>query len=124
MKKMTSNNIVPVCFQNKRALEYVENETYHKYQVLYLILRHLFEECSSLQQLDQIPLQYLKKFRGLEKISFPITFSGLKKLIKLNRHLPIMINVFCHHETSITNLGIISNQKKKNRQEKNVSCIY
>ena len=117
---MASDNLVPACFQNKQALEYAENQPYHEYQILYLILRHLFEECSSMQKFDEIPRQYVKKFRHLKKISFPVTFSGLKKLVKFNKHLPLVINVFCHHETSITNLGIISNQKKEPIEKKRV----
>ena len=99
---------VPVCFKNHRALEYVEDEEYHDYYVLDIIIRHLFEECS---RFEQIPSSYIEKF-NLQNVSFPLSFDGLKTLVEANPQLPITINVLCHDETVISNLGIISNEKK------------
>ena len=112
------NRVIPDCFRNQRALEYVEEENYHDRHILYLILRHLFGEYFSAQNFDQIPSRYVDKFRGLEKVSFPVTFGGLKKLVKVNRHLPVTIHVLSHRQTSITDLGVISNQKKEQQAPK------
>ena len=104
---------LPPHYTNKLALEFRENMVYNKYEVLYIIIRHLFKELSFAKN-NQIPKSYVKKF-NLKKLSFPLTFVSLQKLIKQNNHIPININVLCDAEGEISNLGIISNNKHKKK---------
>ena len=103
---------IPHYYKNKSVLEFDKNETYTKYGVLYIIIRHLYKEVENTKD-HQIPLSYLKKFK-LKKISFPLTFANLQKFIRQNKHIPIKINVLCDFNGAITNLGIISNSKNTN----------
>lgn len=105
---------IPPYFKNKSALEYEANMKYNKYSVLYIIIRHLFKELSFAKN-NQIPESYVEKF-NLKKITFPLNYNSLQKLVKQNKHLPISINVICDAEGTISNLGTISNEKcqKKN----------
>ena len=110
---------IPHYYKNKSYLEYENNKKYNKYRVLYIIIRHLHKEVAYAKD-NQIPLSYVKKF-NLKKISFPLTFANLQKLIRQNKHIPIKINVFCDYNGAISNLGIISN--KKNSRE-NIYIYY
>ena len=53
---------------------------YHKYTVLYIIIRHLFSELAFAKN-NQIPESYVEKF-DLRKLTFPLTFNSLQKLLK------------------------------------------
>ena len=108
-----ANFEIPPYFKLKSSLEYENNINYNTYQVLYIIIRHLFTELAFAKN-DQIPESYVKKF-NIKNLQFPLTFNGLQKLIKQNKHLPLSINVICDAEGTISNLGIISNEKNKNR---------
>ena len=101
---------IPPYFKNKSALEFENNAKYDKYDVLYIIIRHLFSEMSFAKN-NQIPDTYVKKF-NLKQLSFPLTFNGLQKLIKKNKHMPITVNVLCDAEGTISNFGTISNKKR------------
>ena len=101
---------IPSYFKLKSALEFDKNLKYNKYHVLYIIIRHLFSELAFAKN-NQIPDSYIKKFK-IKGLTFPLTFNGLQKLIKKNKHLPISVNVICDAEGTISNLGIISNNKK------------
>ena len=105
---------IPPYFKIKSALEYQNNVKYNKYQVLYIIIRHLFPELAYAKN-NQIDKSYIQKF-NIKKLEFPLTFIGLQKLIKKNKHLPINVNVIYDAEGTISNLGLISNKKnnKKN----------
>ena len=104
---------IPQYYKNKSALEFKKCSKYNKYEVLYIIIRHLFKEIS-LAKNEQIPSSYIQKFK-IKKLSFPLTYENLQKLIRQNKHLPISINVLCDVEGEISNLGIISNEKCKNK---------
>ena len=103
---------IPHYYKNKSALEFEKNEEYNKHKVLYIIIRHVYKEIAYAKG-HQIPISYVKKF-NLKKISFPLNYANLQKLIKQNKHIPIRINVLCDINGAISNLGIISNNKKKN----------
>lgn len=105
---------IPPCYKNKSALEFSKDMTYDKYEILYILIRHLFNNLS-LAKNNEIPLSYVKKF-NLKKITFPLTFVTLQKLIKQNKHLPINVNVLCDAEGVISNLGLISNNKCKKKK--------
>ena len=109
-----SNFEIPPYFKNKSALEFEKNMEYNKYQILYIIIRHLFLEVAYAKN-NQIDKSYVKKF-NLKNLTFPLTFNGLQKLIKNNKHLPISVNVICDAEGTISNLGIISNEKNKKKK--------
>lgn len=71
---------IPPYFKIKSALEYQNNVKYNKYQVLYIIIRHLFPELAYAKN-NQIDKSYIQKF-NIKKLEFPLTFIGLQKLIK------------------------------------------
>ena len=100
---------IPPYFKIKSALEFDNDIKYNKYQVLYIIIRHLFPEVAYAKN-SQINKTYVQKF-NLKKLEFPLTFNGLQKLIKKNKHLPINVNVLYDAEGTISNLGLISNKK-------------
>ena len=102
---------IPSYFKKKSALEFENNIKYNKFQVLYIIIRHLFPEIAFAKN-NQINNSYIQKF-NLKKLIFPLTFNGLQKLIKTNKHLPISVNVLCDAEGTVSNLGLISNEKSK-----------
>ena len=51
---------IPPHFQNESALEFNKNQKYSKYEVLYIIIRHLYKELS-LTKNNQIPKSYIEK---------------------------------------------------------------
>ena len=104
---------IPHYYKNKSALEFTKCFKYDKYEILYIIIRHLFKEIS-LAKNEQIPISYIKKF-NIKNLSFPLTYVNLQKLIRQNKHLPISINVICDVEGEISNLGTISNEKCKKK---------
>ena len=80
----------------------------------YTLLFDIYLKKFLLQKNHQIPLSYIKKF-NIKKLSFPLTYASLQKLIRQNKHLPISINVLCDAQGEICNLGTISNEKSKNK---------
>ena len=71
---------IPLYFKKKSALEYDDKIKYNKFQVLYIIIRHLFSELAFAKN-NQIPNSYVNKFK-LKGLTFPLSFNGLQKLIK------------------------------------------
>ena len=63
-----------------------------------------------MKKIKQVPKCYIKKFRHLGKLTFPLTLKGITDLVESNSHLPLTISILCHDQTVITDLGLISNE--------------
>ena len=92
---------------------------YDKYNILYLIIKHLFPKMACIKDYRKIPDKYLRKF-NLKNFSFPLSFDNLKKFLKRNSHLPITLRILFESDGHVSNLGTISNIKEKKKQEQNV----
>ena len=102
---------LPPHLKQTKSLEW--KVKYDKFNILYVIIKHLFPETAHIKDGRKIPDKYLKKF-NLKNFTFPLVFSDLKKFVRKNSHLPMSLSVlFEFDEGEISNLGIFSNQKKK-----------
>ena len=105
---------LPPYLKQTKSLEW--KVKYDKYNILYVIIKHLFPETAHIKDGHKIPDKYLKKI-NLKNFTFPLVFSDLKKFVKKNSHLPMSLSVlFEFDEGEISNLGIFSNQKKKEQK--------
>ena len=109
--------ILPSHLQNIKSLDVKFH--YNKYNILYLIIKHLFPETSQIKNYKKFPKKYLLKF-NLKNFSFPLNFDNLKKFLKRNSHLPITLRILFDSDGHVSNLGTISNIKEKKNQRDNV----
>ena len=77
--------------KNSKCLEW--NFQYDKFNILYLIIKHIFPETASIKDYRKIPEKYLMKFK-IKNFNFPLDFDSLKKFVKKNSHLPITLKIF------------------------------
>ena len=108
---------LPLHLQNIKSLDV--KFQYDKFNILYLIIKHLFPKLASIKNYKDIPDKYLRKF-NLKNFSFPLSFDDLKKFLRRNSHLPITLRILFESEGYVSNLGTVSNIKEKKNQEKNV----
>lgn len=108
---------LPRHLKRSKCLEW--NFKYDKFNVLYLIIRHIFPETASIINFREIPEKYLNKF-NIKNFTFPLDFDNLKKFVKKNSQFPITLKVLYESEIRVVNLGTISNIKKKKSNGKNV----
>ena len=92
---------------------------YDKYNILYLIIKHLFPKMAHIKDYKKIPDKYLRKF-NLKNFFFPLCFDDLGKFLRRNSHLPITLKILFESDGHVSNLGTISNIKDKENEEKNV----
>ena len=105
---------LPSYYKKTKSLEW--DVKYDKFNLLYLIIKHIFPETAHIKNCYKMPDKYFKKFT-IKNFNFPLNFSDLKVFVKRNSHLPISISVlFESEEGDISNLGIISNQKKQEQK--------
>ena len=90
---------------------------YDKFNILYLIIKHLFPKTACIKSYKKIPDKYLRKF-NLKNFSFPLSFNDLKKFLNRNSHLPITLRILFDSDGHVSNLGTISNIKEKKIKKK------